>query len=261
MLWSRLEITRAQTGKHDMRSPQSDKAGLRKGVVVTGAAGDLGSAVAESFIADGFHVFGADVASVVSRPGLTPAILDVIDRAAVFALAERAAEETALWAWINAAGIVAVQPVDEADPAIWDRIIAVNLTGCFNGCAAALSVLRYSGGRIVNVGSISGQVGGVGPHPAYGASKAGVHALTKSYALAAARFGITCNAVAPFVLEGRMGREFTEAQREKLIRAHPMRRLGRMDEVVHAIRYLASPEAGYTNGVILQINGGTLMTG
>jgi len=244
-----------------MIDPRSEKAGPRKGAVVTGAAGDLGSAIAESFVADGFHVFGADVAPVRSRPGLAAVNLDVTDRAAVFALAEKAAEDTALWAWINAAGIVAVQSVDEADPAIWERIIAVNLTGCFNGCGAALSVLRYSGGRIVNVGSISGQVGGVGPHPAYGASRAGVHALTKSYALAGARFGITCNAVAPFVLEGRMGREFTEAQREKLIRAHPMRRLGRMDEVVHAIRYLTSPQAAYTNGAILQINGGTLMTG
>jgi NAD(P)-dependent dehydrogenase (short-subunit alcohol dehydrogenase family) len=232
-----------------------------QGVVVTGVAGDLGSAVADSFIQDGFRVFGADVTPVPPRPGLDASTLDVTDRTGIFALAERAAEETALWAWINAAGIVAVQPVEEADPATWARIIAVNLTGCFNGCGAALSVLRRSGGRIVNIGSISGQVGGVGPHPAYGASKAGVHALTKSFALAGARYGVTCNAVAPFVLEGRMGREFTESQREKLIRAHPMRRLGRVDEVVHAIRYLASPGAGYTNGIILQINGGTLMTG
>jgi NAD(P)-dependent dehydrogenase (short-subunit alcohol dehydrogenase family) len=244
-----------------MAGSGDDKGGRIKGIVVTGAAGDLGGAVADSFIADGYRVYGADVAPARPRPGLVPLALDVTDRAALFALAERAAEETALWAWINAAGIVAAQPIEEADPAIWDRIIAVNLTGCFNGCAAALSVLRLSGGRIVNVGSISGQVGGVGPHPAYGASKAGVHALTKSYALAGARYGITCNAVAPFVLEGRMGREFNEAQREKLIRGHPMRRLGRMDEVVHAIRYLASVEASFTNGVILQLNGGVLMTG
>jgi len=240
---------------------QGEKQGRVAGAVVTGAAGDLGRAVAESFMADGYRVYGADLAPLEPQPGLVPTALDVTERGAVLALAERAAEETALWAWINAAGIVAVQPVEEADPELWDRIIAVNLTGTFNGCAAALSVLKLGGGRIVNVGSLSGQVGGVGPHPAYGASKAGVHALTKSYALAGARYGVTCNAVAPSVLEGRMGREFTEAQREKLVRAHPLRRLGRMAEVVHAIRYLADPAASFTNGVVLPINGGALMTG
>ena len=244
-----------------MGNSAGDSAKRPPGAVVTGVAGDLGSALVESFIQDGFRVFGADVAAIPERSGLVGTTLDVTDRSSLFTLAERAAEETALWAWINAAGIVAVQPVEEADPALWARIIDVNLTGCFNGCCAALSVLRRSGGRIVNVGSISGQIGGVGPHPAYGASKAGVHALTKSYALAGARYGITCNAVAPFVLEGRMGREFNEAQREKLVRAHPMRRLGSIAEVVHAIRYLTSLGAGYTNGAILQINGGTLMTG
>jgi len=250
---------------------------LIRGAVVTGAAGDLGGAVAASFLADGFRVYGADTARVAEKPGLVAVTIDVTDRDAVFALARRAAEETALWAWVNAAGIVAVAPVEEADPETWERIIAVNLTGCFHGCAAALTVLaaqsrerrlaasagsaEAGGGRIVNVGSISGQLGGIGPHPAYGASKAGVHALTKSYALAGARHGITCNAVAPSVLEGRMGAAFSESQRAKLIHGHPMRRLGRMDEVVHAIRYLCDPRASFTSGAILQVNGGALMTG
>ncbi|MFI4989010.1 MAG: SDR family NAD(P)-dependent oxidoreductase [Alphaproteobacteria bacterium] len=244
-----------------MSIPQPDKDKRPRGAVVTGAAGDLGRALAESLVADGYRVYAADLALPVLRPGIVPVTLDVTARAAVFALAERAAEETALWAWINAAGIVAIEPVEEADPGVWDRIIAVNLTGTFNGCAAALAVLKPTGGRIVNVGSLSGQVGGVGPHPAYGASKAGVHALTKSYALAGARYGITCNAVAPAVLEGRMAQSFKAGQLEKLVRAHPLRRLGRMAEVVHAIRYLLDPGASFTNGVVLPVNGGVLMTG
>ncbi|HUI17900.1 MAG TPA: SDR family oxidoreductase [Alphaproteobacteria bacterium] len=244
-----------------MGRTEPEKEGGVRGVVVTGAAGDLGRAVAASFLADGYRVYGADIAPIEPKPGLVPLTLDVTARPAVFALAERAAAETALWAWINAAGIVTVQAVEDADPEAWARIIAVNLGGTFNGCAAALSVLKRTGGRIVNVGSISGQVGGVGPHPAYGASKAGVHALTKSYALAGARYGITCNAVAPSVLEGHMGREFSAAQLEKLVRSHPLRRLGHMAEVVHAIRYLADPGASFTNGVILPVNGAALTTG
>ncbi len=238
------------------REPERTRA-----VVVTGAAGDLGRALSESFANDGFLVYGADIAPVPAAPGVVPVALDVTDREAVFALARRAAGESDLDVWINAAGIVVVTPVGEAGPDDWDRILAVNLTGTFHGCAAALAVMKGRGGRIVNVGSISGQVGGTGLHPAYGASKAGVHALTKSYALEGAKHGVYCNAVAPFVLEGAMAEQFGEAKLEKLVRGHPLRRLGRMAEAVHAIRYLADPAAGFTNGVILQVNGGALMTG
>jgi NAD(P)-dependent dehydrogenase (short-subunit alcohol dehydrogenase family) len=228
-------------------------------VVITGAAGDLGRALCASFLADGCTVLGADVAPVAPRAGLIPVELDVTDRAGIFALAERAAVD-GLSIWINGAGIVRVTKVLDADPEDWQRILAVNLTGTFHGCAAALAVMRRQGfGRIVNVGSLSGQVGGTGLHPAYGASKAGVHALTKTYALEGARYGVTCNAVAPSVIEGSMGDQFSDRQREQLVQANPLRRLARMEEVVGAIRYLASDAASYTNGVILPVNGGSYL--
>jgi len=229
--------------------------------VITGAAGDLGQALAEAFLAEGYRVYGGDLVPVEPRAGLVPVHLNVTDRAAVFALAERAAAEAGpLQLWINAAGIVRVVKVSEADPEDWERIIAVNLTGTFHGCAAALTVMRREGGgRIVNLGSLSGQVGGTGVHPAYGASKAGVHALTRTYALEGAKFGVLCNAVAPSVLEGRMGSQFSERQREQLASANPLRRLGRIEEVVGAVRYLASAAASYTNGVILPLNGGSYL--
>jgi NAD(P)-dependent dehydrogenase (short-subunit alcohol dehydrogenase family) len=229
--------------------------------VITGAAGDLGQALSEAFLAEGYRVYGGDLVPIEPRRGLVPVHLDVTDRAAVFALAERAATEAGpLQLWINAAGIVRVVKVSEADPDDWERIIAVNLTGTFHGCAAALAVMRrQGGGRIVNLGSLSGQVGGTGVHPAYGASKAGVHALTRTYALEGAKFGVLCNAVAPSVLEGRMGSQFSERQREQLASANPLRRLGRVEEVVGAVRYLASAAASYTNGVILPLNGGSYL--
>ena len=188
-----------------------------------------------------------------------PVHLDVTDRAATFALAERAAAEAGpLRLWINAAGILRVVKVSEADPLDWERIIAVNLTGSFHGCAAALEVMRRGGGgRIVNIGSLSGQVGGTALHPAYGASKAGVHALTRTYALEGARYGVYCNAVAPSVVEGSMAGQLSERQREQLARANPLRRLARIPEVVEAVRYLASEAASYINGVVLPVNGGS----
>jgi NAD(P)-dependent dehydrogenase (short-subunit alcohol dehydrogenase family) len=229
--------------------------------VITGAAGDLGQALSEAFLGEGYRVYGGDIVPVEPRRGLVPVRLDVADRAAVFALAERAAAEAGpLRLWINGAGIFRVVKVGEADPADWEQIIAVNLTGTFHGCAAALAVMRRNGGgRIVNLGSLSGQVGGTGVHPAYGASKAGVHALTRTYALEGAKFGVYCNAVAPSVLEGRMGSQFSERQRAQLAAANPLRRLGRIEEVVDAVRYLASAAASYTNGVILPLNGGSYL--
>ena len=230
--------------------------------VITGAAGDLGRALCEAFLADGRCVYGGDIVPVAPRAGLVPVHLEVTDRAATFALAERAAAEAGpLKLWINAAGILRVVKVTDADPEDWERIIAVNLTGTFHGCAAALEVMRREGGgRIVNIGSLSGQVGGTALHPAYGASKAGVHALTRTYALEGAKYGVYCNAVAPSVIEGAMASQMSERQREQLVRANPLRRLARIPELVDAVRYLASDAASYTNGVILPVNGGSYLS-
>jgi NAD(P)-dependent dehydrogenase (short-subunit alcohol dehydrogenase family) len=112
----------------------------------------------------------------------------------------------------------------------------------------------------VNIGSLSGQVGGTALHPAYGASKAGVHALTRTYALEGARYGVYCSAVAPSVIEGSMASQLSERQREQLVRTNPLRRLARMPEVVDAVRYLASEAASYTNGVVLPVNGGSYLS-
>jgi NAD(P)-dependent dehydrogenase (short-subunit alcohol dehydrogenase family) len=234
--------------------------GASRAVVITGAAGDLGRALCDSFLADGYTVYAADRAASAPRPGLEPVTLDVTDRAAVIALAQRAGRERKLQAWINGAGAFVACPVQEASAEDWQRIIAVNLTGTFYGCAAALPVLAAAGGgRIVNIGSISGQVGGVGAHPAYGASKAGVHALTKTYAGEGARYGVLCNAVAPGLLAGGMLREFNETQREKLARAAPLRRLGTMAEITYVIRFLADPANSYMTGAIVPVNGGAFM--
>jgi len=230
-------------------------------VVVTGAAGDLGTAVADSFLGDGYRVYGGDIAPIRARPGLAASKLDVTDREQVFALAQRAAAESALKIWVNVAGLFEAARVIDADPDVWHKVIAINLTGTFHGCAAALSVMAGTGGRIVNVGSLSGQLGGLSVHPAYGASKAGVHALTKAYALEGAKHDVYCNAVAPGPIDGRMTAKFSPGTLAKIRAGIPGKRLATMDEVVHAIRYLADDRAGHTTGAILQVNGGVLMTG
>jgi NAD(P)-dependent dehydrogenase (short-subunit alcohol dehydrogenase family) len=220
----------------------------------------MGRAIAARLNRDGYYVYAADL-----KPGPLPdrgeaVALDVTDRAAVFALAERAYAAGNLSVWVNAAGIFIPCDVLDAGEEDWNRIIAVNLTGVFHGCAAAMSVLAQSGGgRIINIGSISGQVGGTAVHPAYGASKAGVHALTKTYALEGARLGVHCNAVAPGLLEGAMSAKFSQQQRDRLARGAPLGRLGQMSEIADVVAFLAGPGASYMNGAVVPVNGGALM--
>lgn len=233
----------------------------RGAVVITGAAGDMGAALAAAFAGAGHVVFGADVRPVTA-PGVTAVAVDVTDRAAVFALAGQAAEEAdGLVLWVNAAGIVRTVPVREAAEDDWHRLIGVNLTGTWHGCVAALETMIAGGrgGCIINIGSLSGQVGYPGLHPGYGASKAAVHQLTKTYAMAGARHGIRVNAVAPSVLDGAMGDTFSDDQKARLVKATPLRRLGRMGDVVGAVRYLASEEAAFVTGTVLPVNGGSWM--
>jgi 3-hydroxybutyrate dehydrogenase len=237
--------------------------------VITGADGDIGQALSESFLADGLTVFGGDIVPVEPRDGLVPVRLDVTVREAVFALAERAAAEAGpLKLWINAAGIVCVVKVLEATPEDWHRIIAVNLTGTFHGCAAALEVMRrQGGGRIVNVASAHGLVGSPFKS-AYVAAKHGILGLTKVVALETAEAGITCNAICP----GYVYTPLVEAQiagqaeahgipREQVIRdvllaQQPNKRFASIEEIGALTLFLASDAAASITGAALPVDGG-----
>jgi 3-oxoacyl-[acyl-carrier protein] reductase len=219
--------------------------------VITGAAGDLGGALCEALAGEGWRVIGVDI-----RPPAT-VIADVCDAARLTALAEEIGADLGLW--VNAAGVLGGGKPGVCDLDTWQRLIAVNLTGTYAGCEAAFAVMKASGGgRIVNVGSLAGQVGGApGMHPAYGASKAGVHALTRTYAQAGARHGIRCNAVAPGVIAGSMAESQPPELLLKIAHSNPTGRLGRMSEVVQAVLFLGDPaRSDYVNGAILPINGG-----
>lgn len=160
---------------------------------------------------------------------------------------------------INNAGI-AVDGLLVRQPAPdWDRIIDVNLRGVFH-CTRAASrrMIRQRYGRIVNLTSVTGQMGNVG-QSVYAASKAGIVGFTKSMARELAPRGITVNAVAPGFIETEMTASLNEETRSRYLGAIPLARFGGGDDVALAVAFLAGPGGGYITGQTIAVNGGLYM--
>ncbi len=242
--------------------------------LVTGAAGGLGRATALRLAREGASLCLSDRADLTEILALVQAEgaqaiaapADVTDVAAVEAIVARTvAELGALDVLVNIAGISSHGASDDIDAMEFERILRGNLTSVFICCKAALPVMRARGyGRIVNMSSILGKNGG-NPRPwidpaeqkragsvAYGASKAGVHALTYYLAKENARFGITVNAVAPGPIATHMTRNFPESLRNLI----PLGRMGAPEDVADAVAYLAGDSAGFVTGEVLDVNGG-----
>jgi len=141
----------------------------------------------------------------------------------------------------------------------WERVLGVNLNGAFFTIQQVLpAMMRQRYGRIINIASVVGQSGNPG-QANYVASKAGLIGLTKALAQEMAARDITVNAVAPGFIETDMTAVLSEEVKEKLLSMVPLRRLGRAEEVAAAVRFLASDEAGYITGHVLNVNGGMYM--
>jgi 3-oxoacyl-[acyl-carrier protein] reductase len=141
----------------------------------------------------------------------------------------------------------------------WDRVLSTNLTGVFLLTQAVIKgMVRKRYGRIVNVTSVVGLMGNAG-QANYAASKAGLIGLTKSIARELASRNITCNAVAPGFIATAMTEKMTPEAREKLAGEIPLERLGTPDDVAAAVAYLASEEAAYVTGTVLNVSGGLYM--
>jgi 3(or 17)beta-hydroxysteroid dehydrogenase len=231
-----------------------------KFVLVTGAAGAVGSAVAEAVVQAGGIAIATDLAG---RGGMDHA-LDVAsehDWLRVIGEIDRAAGR--LDGLVNTAGIVALGNVEDTDLATWRRVIAVNLDGTFLGCKHALALLRRNGGAIVNISSVSGLVGGYNL-AAYNASKGGVRLLTKSVALHGARLKpqVRCNSIHPAFLEGPMADALIaetsnpERARARMTADVPLGRFGRPAEVADMCVYLLSDESAFVTGAEFVIDGG-----
>jgi 3-oxoacyl-[acyl-carrier protein] reductase len=183
---------------------------------------------------------------------------DVTDRAQVDAAVARAVEELgSVDILVNNAGTLdhAAQFHDQR-PELWERDLRVNLTGAFNCAQAAWPHLKDRGwGRIVNMASVAGTLGGFG-QASYSTTKAGLLGLTKTLAMEGARHGITCNAIVPGVIATEAFRMGNEAMNERIVKRTALRRPGEPQDIANAIAFLCSDLAGYITGAELNVSGG-----
>ena len=238
--------------------------------VVTGGASGMGLGAARHLAAAGHAVAIFDVAADAAEQAAAElrakgartlaARVDVTDRSAIDAAIARVRSELGpVLIMVTSAGIESFTPVTEISRELWDRIIAVNLTGTFDSIQAALPDMLAAGwGRIVTISSSSAQSGA--PNMAhYVASKGGVIALTKALARDLAAKGITVNTIPPSIIDTPMARHAQSEGRIDLAMVAKMTPVGRMgtpDDVGAAIAFLCSDQAGFITGQQIGVNGG-----
>jgi 3(or 17)beta-hydroxysteroid dehydrogenase len=229
-------------------------------VLVTGAAGAIGSAIARAVEEQG----GVAITSDLSGQARIDHALDVTSEGDWLRVSAAIEQKSGrLDGLVNAAGIVAVGSVEDTGFETWRRVMAVNLDGTFLGCKYAMRLMRRNGGSIVNMSSVSGLVGGHNL-AAYNASKGGVRLLSKSVALHGARLKppVRCNSVHPAFIEGPLVdgliaqvRDPASA-RDRMAAMVPLGRFGTPAEVADLCVYLLSDESAFVTGAELTLDGG-----
>jgi 3-oxoacyl-[acyl-carrier protein] reductase len=237
--------------------------------IITGASRGIGAAIAQRLAADGFDVVvnfagkapeaDAQVAAIQAAGGHAAAIqADVSDPAAVRRLFDAAeAAFGGVDVLVNNAGIMQLATIADADDGFFDRHVAVNLKGVFNGLREAARRLR-SGGRIINFSS--SVVGLYQPtYGVYAATKAGVEAMTHVFANEMRGRNITVNAVAPgptatdLFLDGK-----PQEVVDRLSKLAPLERLGQPADIASVVAFLAGADGAWVNGQVLRANGGII---
>jgi 3-oxoacyl-[acyl-carrier protein] reductase len=238
--------------------------------LVTGASQGIGRAVALELaragatlvVTDINEVKLAEVAAEIEAAGgkAAPYRLDVSSEESIHSGAKAVLEKFGkVEILVNNAGITRDGLMMAMKRSDWDLVLAINLTGPFLLTQALLRpMIKNRWGRIVNMASIVGRAGQAG-QVNYSASKAGLIGLTKSLAREVASRGITVNAIAPGFIETPMTAVLTEKQVETMAAQIPLGRMGTPKDIARAVKFLASDDAAYITGHVLDLNGGMLM--
>ncbi len=240
-------------------------------VLITGAGGGIGGACALAMAQEGARLALADIKLAAAEAAATEARahgaealafqVDVAEQAAVQALAAQVRGRLGpIDVLVNNAGIFRSTALEDLTVAEWDQVMAVNLRGALLCAQAVLPDMKARRqGKIINIASMAGEVGGIRAGANYAASKAGVICLTKSLAKAAGPYGITVNCINPGVIDTEMTRAWPPAWCEELARQTPLGRLGTAEDVAGAVVFLASRAADFIHGAQLDVNGGLHM--
>ena len=240
--------------------------------LVTGGGAGIGAATCLRLARDGMAVGvlgqrminAREIADAINTEGGRALAVeaDVADRRAVIAAVATVRERLgAITVLVNNAGIEEFTPFAEIDEASWDRVMAVNLKGCYHVTQAVLPDMIAAGwGRIVNLTALGAQIGAANMVH-YTASKGGVTAMTRSLAVELGPKGITVNAVSPgFILTPMAQRaidgDLFPVPYEQIVATYPVPRVGQPHEAAAAVAFFASEEAGYITGQVLGVNGG-----
>lgn len=239
-----------------------------KVAIVTGAASGMGASTARIFAREGAKVVMTDLnekdgAALAKEIGANAVFVkhDVTNEADWKKVADTAVQQFGkINVLVNNAGVSGSDP-DILSMATWDQQMNVNTKGVFLGLRTVIPIMQKGGGgSIVNISSISGIAGQAFVHMGYNAAKGAVRMMTKATAVQFAKDGIRCNSVHPGLMPAmKTSRMSADPEvRSRMLRAVPMRREGRVEEVAHANLFLASDEASYITGTEIVVDGGFL---
>jgi NAD(P)-dependent dehydrogenase (short-subunit alcohol dehydrogenase family) len=239
--------------------------------IVTGGGAGIGRAIALGMAQEGADVAVWDVngpqaeemASTIRQMGRKSRGIkvDVSNAQEVYSAVQMVVKEFGrIDILVNNAGICQVTPVDQIEEKDWDRMFAVNVKGVFLCSKAVMGfMMKQKSGKIINLGSLAGKVGGIATGAHYAATKAAVLCFTKSLAKFLGPHGVRVNALAPGVIETDMTRMITGGDWRNFLATIPLGRIGDVKEVAKVAVFLASDDSSYLTGETIDINGGQFM--